>query len=267
MDNFNLPLISPLSRKYYEYACEDSGKLHHRAEDVRICLEKVCDSIVFQLVSSDTKHKWENLKLHNKLESCKEFMNPQVVDKLLDAKGIGNKGVHNGEEGDFTQQDINDSLDTIKNFSLEVIFSYFVQNGFGNLAQKSWVPTVFSTLPPIYRIQILEKYYAIKPSVFVIDKLSKAYLKNNMKEEAYAFLSDCHNKEQLSNFEFNYLVESLKVLEPHLDKFNIAHNLDEAKQNFLTLLPSIEESERDTFVILLSMILTGELPNENCREY
>ncbi len=266
MDNLNIPLISPVALKYYEYACDDSERIHHRAEDVRICLEKICDSIIVQLVSSDTKRKWGNLKLHNKLESCKEFMNPEVVNKLLEAKGIGNKGVHDGEEGDFTKQDINDSLDTIKNFSLEVFFSYFVRNGFGDLMQGSWIPTVFSTLPPVYRIQVLEKYYAIEPSVFVIDKLSKAYLKNNMKNKAYAFLSDCHNKGQLSNFELDYFMESLKVLEPNLDKFSIARNLDEAKRNFLDLLPAIDENERDTFVILVSMILTGEQPSEICTD-
>ena len=47
MENISIPLISPLSRKYYQYANDDSEKIHHRAEDVRICIEKVCDSILF----------------------------------------------------------------------------------------------------------------------------------------------------------------------------------------------------------------------------
>lgn len=121
---------------------------------------------------------------------------------------------------------------------------------------------MFSILPPIYRIEILEKYYLINPSVLVIDKLSKAYLKNNAKEKAYSFLSDCKKKKQIQDVEFYYLMNSLKVLEPHLDKFSIARNLDDAKRNFLKLLPAIDEKERDTFVILVSMILIGELPSE-----
>lgn len=266
MENLNVPLISPLSRKYYQYANDDSEKIHHRAEDVRICLEKICDSIVFQLVSPKTKQKWGKYKLHDKLNACKEFMNPQIVDDVLNAKNIGNEGVHNGEEGDYSQQDISDSLETIKKFSLEIILSYFEINGFGGNQQRSWVPTVFSVLPPVYRVQILEKYYVKNSFVLVIDKLSKAYLKNDMKKEAYSFLAECYTKGQISQYEFERLEESLKILEPYLDKFNIAHNLDEAKRNFLSLLPSIAEDERDSFVILVSMILTGELPDKNCQD-
>ena len=43
--------------------------------------------------------------------------------------------------------------------------------------------------------------------------------------------------------------------------FCIARNLEEAKTNFLNLLPAIDEDDRDTFVILFSIILTGDLPN------
>lgn len=86
MENISIPLISPLSRKYYQYANDDSEKIHHRAEDVRICIEKVCDSIIIQLVKPDTKRKWKDYKLHNKIEACKEFMNPIIVDDLLNAK-------------------------------------------------------------------------------------------------------------------------------------------------------------------------------------
>ncbi len=264
MENLSIPLISPLSRKYYQYAYDSSEKIHHRAEDVRICLEKICDSIIIQLVSPTIKQKWDKLNLHNKLKACEEFMDSTIVNKILGVKCIGNKGVHEGEEGDFTPQDINDSLEAIKNFSLEVIFSFFVKNGFGNLQQGSYVPTVFSVLPPIYRIQILNKYYIINPSLLVIEKLSKAYLKNNMKEEAYSFLTDCYNKGQIQKSEFDWLTGDLKLLEPHLEKFCIAHNLDESKRNFLNLLPSIEEEKRDSFIILVSMILTGELPSKIC---
>lgn len=116
MDNLILPLISPLSRKYYQYASDDSERIHHRAEDVRICLEKICDSLVIQFVAPSIKSNWGNYKLHHKIEACKKFMDGKVVEGLLNAKCIGNKGVHEGEEGDFTQKDIDESLEAIKNF-------------------------------------------------------------------------------------------------------------------------------------------------------
>lgn len=261
MKDLTIPLISPLSRKYYQYASDGEEKIHHRAEDVRICLENICDSIIIQLVSPATKLKWGNFKLHHKLESCNEFMDPTIVNKLLNAKAIGNIGVHEGEEGNYSQQDISDCLDAIKEFSLEVFYSFFVRNGFGDSKEESWIPTVFSTLPPIYRIRILEKYYTVNPTVFVIDKLSKAYLKNNMKYKANDFLNDCYSKGQISTFELETFKNDLKLLGPNLKNFCIARSLEQAKTNFLNLLPDIDEDERDTFVILFSIILTGYSPN------
>ena len=46
MNEIVIPLVSPLSRKYYAYASEKSEHKHHRAEDVRICLEYICDHII-----------------------------------------------------------------------------------------------------------------------------------------------------------------------------------------------------------------------------
>lgn len=90
----NLPLISPVSRKYYNYAREDEEKTHHRAVDIRVCLEKVCDEIIIEFVSMDTKNKWSKFNLHEKIKSSKEFMNNTIVDRVLKAKTIGNIGAH-----------------------------------------------------------------------------------------------------------------------------------------------------------------------------
>ena len=41
MKEIVIPLVSPLSRKYYAYASEKSEHKHHRAEDVRIWMMKL----------------------------------------------------------------------------------------------------------------------------------------------------------------------------------------------------------------------------------
>jgi hypothetical protein len=221
----NLPLISPLSRKYYLYAVETKERIHHRAVDIRVCLEYICDEIVIQFVSPETRNKWSKFKLHNKINATKEFMDNEVVDKVLAAKGIGNKGAHEGEEGDYTTQDIDDSLEVIKQFSLEIFYSYFVKNGFGDAENGSWVPTVFSTLPPIYRVTILCKYYIYDQSPFVIDKLSKAFLKSGMKKEGIDFLGNCLMKKEINNNQFLVLRYDLDLLEQSFDKLPIADRL------------------------------------------
>ncbi|CAM4505382.1 hypothetical protein FHS16_005667 [Paenibacillus endophyticus] len=254
----NMPLISPLSRKYYLYAGETKERIHHRAIDIRMCLEYICDEIVIQFVSPETNNKWNKYKLHNKIEATKEFMDSVVVDKVLKAKGIGNKGAHEGEEGAYTSQDIDDSLEAIKQFSLEIFYSYFLKNGFGDNEKRSWVPTVFSTLPPIYRVTILCKYYKYNQSPFVIDKLSKAYLKSGMKKEAIDFLENCFKKKEIVENQFVILKYDLDLLEQSFDRLPIADTLEVSKDNFNRLILSINEDERDVFVCLVSTILNGE---------
>lgn len=253
----SLPLISPLSRKYYLYASETEEKKHHRAIDIRICLEYVCDEIVIEFVSSEEKNKWERYKLHQKIEATRAFMDSVTVERLLLAKGIGNEGAHKGEEVEYTAHDIEDALESIKQFSLEIFHVYFIKNGFDDLVNKSWVPTVFSILPPIYRVTILNKYYLCNPSLFVIDKLAKAYLKSGKKKEGINFLGDCLKKNEINSEQYIILKNDLDLLEQSFNKLNVVKDLEGAKNNFNLLLPTIEEDKRDIFVCLISMILNG----------
>lgn len=253
----SIPLISPVSRKYYEYALENNRK-HYRAEDIRICMEYICDEIIYEFVSEKHKERWGDYNLHAKLKASKEFINKKVVNKLIEAKIMANTGVHTGEEGNYTEDDIEKAIEAIRNFSLEVFYSYFKINGFKS-DKPTWVPTVFSTLPPIYRIRILEKYYnECNNEYFVIDKLSKAYLKGGFKKKARNFLLKCLEKNEIYDYEYYVLMKSLVVIEKDLENLPIANNLEESKNNFNELLLSIEEDERDSFICLVSLILNGK---------
>ena len=257
MEDIIIPLVSPLSRKYYDYASAQNERKHHRAEDVRICLEYICDQLIFIFVSDEDKKKWKKYKLYDKLKASENFLDKTIVDKLTNARMIGNKGVHEGEEGAYGEQDIVDSLNAIKEFSLEIFYEYFKRNGF-DCHTKSWIPTVFSTLPPVYRIKILEKYYNdCDKSSFVIDKLSKAYLKGGLEEESRAFLMNCYKKKEISAELYEKFNEDISLLKRNISRLPIAKDLEAAKRNFNNLLPAIEENERNTFVCLMSIILNG----------
>lgn len=258
----DLPLISPLSRKYYNYATESDSRKHHRAEDVRICLEFICDEIIIEFVKEEDKNKWSEYNLHEKLKASRHFLSKKVVQGLIEAKIIGNKGVHQGEEGNYGERDLEKTTDAIRDFSLAVFLSFFKTNGFAP-KQKSWIPTVFSTLPPIYRVKILEEYYLLDQSTFVIDKLSKALLKSGEEEQANTFLGECHARNELSDIQYEVLLKDILLLKQSFDKLPIATNLEEAQKNFNNLLPAIDKSERDSFVCLVSMILNGYHPEKN----
>lgn len=86
----------------------------------------------------------------------------------------------------------------IREFSLRIFYAYFEKYGFG-YTKNSWMPTVFSTLPPMYRVGILEKYYNnCDKSVFVIDKLSKAYLKSGKEQKARTFLRSSYEANEIT---------------------------------------------------------------------
>lgn len=257
--SIDIPLISPVSRKYYDYANEKSSLKHHRAEDVRICLEYICDEIIVEFVSETDRKNWEKYDLHSKLKASRSFLDKDIVDKLIDAKIVGNKGVHTGEEGNYSETDIEKSIDSIKEFSLNVFLSYFRINGFG-IQRQAWIPTVFSTLPPIYRVHILEEYYKCDPSTFVIDKLSKAYLKSGLEDKAINFLHECYDKKEITDLEYADYLQAIDMLKQNLHVLPIAKDLESAKNNFNNLLPAIEEEKRDSFVCLVSMILNGYHP-------
>lgn len=82
MNEIIIPLVSPLSRKYYAYASEKNERKHHRAEDVRICLEYICDHIIYIFVSEEDKEKWNNYKLHKKIEASRSFLNDDSISLL-----------------------------------------------------------------------------------------------------------------------------------------------------------------------------------------
>lgn len=258
MEEIIVPLISPLSRKYYDYATEKHLRKHYRAEDVRICLEYICDHMIVIFVSEKDKEKWKNYDLYKKINSSKYFLDTEVVNKLSLARIVGNEGVHNGEEGKYTEADIEISLDAIRNFSLEIFYAYFKKYGF-ECVNKPWVPTIFSVLPPIYRIKILEKYYCnCEKSEFVIDKLSKVYLKGGYEDKARSFLKKCYQNKEIDSDYYAMLNEDVTLLKSCINVLPIAENLEVAKEHFNNCLSIIEENERDSFICLMSMILIGK---------
>lgn len=114
-------------------------------------------------------------------------------------------------------------------------------------------------LPPIYRIKILEKYYCnCEKSEFVIDKLSKVYLKGGYEDKARSFLKKCYQNKEIDSDYYAMLNEDVTLLKSCINILPIAENLEVAKEHFNNCLPVIEENERDSFICLMSMILIGK---------
>jgi hypothetical protein len=256
---FEIPLIIPMATKYFDKAKDNNKDLYYRVLDIRLCLEKIADSMIFEFVTDKTQEEWHNYSLHKKLLASKEFLDAKIVDDLIFAKRVGNSGVHKGEETEVSDSEIELSLLAVSNFSIEIFVAYFKKYGFHNKGDSAWVPTILSTLPPSYRIRILEQYFDFDNSVLVIDKLAMAYLKNDMVEQCVKFIMNCYKDELISGYQYSELIEKMKLLKENLHKFSIAKNLEMSKENFENLMDIIPENQRGKFGILVSMILGNDL--------
>lgn len=78
----DIPLITPLSMKYYNKASFKENETYYRALDIRLCLEKICDEIILEFVSSEAKKNWSKYTLHKKLESAKSFLDSAVIKEI-----------------------------------------------------------------------------------------------------------------------------------------------------------------------------------------
>lgn len=257
---FQIPLIVPMARSYFKKIDNKENEIYYRALDLRLCLEKICDQYIYEFISVEDKKKWNtNTTLNDKLNITKKYINRKIVNNLIDAKNIGNRGAHDGNESEITEYQLEKSKKAIFNFSLEVFVFYFKKYGFTD-PNGSWIPYIFSTLPPLYRIKVLEKYFKINKELIVIRKLALAYTKNNDYKKMKKFLDKCLSDKNINKEEFDDLIEDMDLINTNLYRFPIAKNMKEAKENFISACDKIakhEDISKQPFILLMSLIFYG----------
>lgn len=235
------------------------NETYYRSLDIRICLEKIANLMIYEFVESHIKEKWGRYDLHEKLLASKTFLNNKVVTDLIGAKKIGNKAVHEGLEANITENNIEISLEAVSNFSIEMFVSFFKVNGFHNNGPSKWAPTILSVLPPKYRIQILNKYLEYDKSYLVIRKLTMAYLKNGQDNECFQFIEKSYSDNLISREEAETLNYDMVSLKHSIKLLPISGNLEKAKDNFQDLVKFIPVNDINKFALLVSMILGIDL--------
>lgn len=149
-----LPLLPATSLSYFEDA-QSSNKLYLRATSIRSCLEYIVDTVFVQLVDFNkdcTSKQWEQKNLYKKLMILESFFPSDINVKIHSIRQLGNKGAHQKGHDCLTTQDVNKTLKDLSRICEWTILSYFKKHGFNH---DSWMPTIFSTLQPVYRIRIL----------------------------------------------------------------------------------------------------------------
>lgn len=257
MEEF-LPLIPQSALIYYNNAQDLSTKDYHKSIDLRLCLEEICREFLYKFFPEDFQNEWKKKNLNEQLISLKKFMDHKVINRVMTIKRIGNKAAHEGIKAKANKATIESSLKTIQDFSIEIFVAYFKRFGFHNSNDFLWGPTIISTLPPIYRIKIFEKYIKFNNELLIIDKLSMAYLKNYEEKKAIAFLKECLNNKYIDEDDYYNLIEKLQILSISLERFPIAKNIEESKKNFTNLLSIIPKEQRKSLCLIMSLILLPE---------
>lgn len=155
------PLIPESALKYFEDSSQISYNEYLRAYSLRNCLENIVNTIFIYLTEKNrtNRKKWiKKISLNQKINlSKKYFSDDKLFNKLIHIKDIGNKAHPDTEEHEnLTHEEINLALEDISEICEWVIITYLKKYGFN---QESWIPTMLSTLPPIYRVSILEELF------------------------------------------------------------------------------------------------------------
>lgn len=101
-------------------------------------------------------NQWKKKKLEEKIKDLENYFPQDISNRIHDIRKVGNKGAHQSGHKNLKEEELNKILIDLSKICEWTILSYFKNNGF---EQHPWLPTIFSTLQPIYRIRILEDLF------------------------------------------------------------------------------------------------------------
>jgi hypothetical protein len=144
-----------LALEYFIDGSSDN-RLYLRATSIRNCLENIVETIFIHIIDDDKKRGWDRLDLYKKLNLLSSYFPNEINDRLHGIRKTGNKGAHQSEHKNLNEAEISLTIDDLSKICEWTILAYFKKHGF---VEHPWIPTVFSTLPPVYRIRILEQLF------------------------------------------------------------------------------------------------------------
>jgi len=290
-----LPLLPQSALEYFN-DIENSKKLYLKATSIRNCLENIADTIFIHIINDNATintEKWEKQDLYEKLNSLDVFFSKNKQKQLHGIRKVGNKGTHPKLHQMLEEKDINISLNDLSKLCEWTILSYFQKYGF---KINTWLPTIFSTLQPIYRIRILEPYfYSLKfenedlinhlekiqfntdnfifpkiedvtdkekeldEIILIIDKLSMAYLKNREYDKSINFIKTCFKKNKINERFKNEMLEKLNMLWNQIDNLPISNNIQDTKKRFDEIMKVVKQKEETLFITLFTAVISQEI--------
>lgn len=135
----------------------------------------------------------------------------------------------------------------------DLLVIYFKDNKIGT---QPPVLTLLSSLPPIKRVYILEKVWVHdKGNLWIVDKLSMAYLKSGNFQKALKFLESI--KDDIGETTYEEFVWKIESLKKNLHRFDISKNVEDVTRIF-NLLTNDEYYEKyPEFTNMFCVLVSG----------
>ena len=132
----------------------------------------------------------------------------------------------------------------MEQFGITALVHYFMKNGVSDRdVISASVLTVISVLPPRIRIIVWERMVNENHSLIVLEKLSKAYAKDGKIEVLKEKLQEWVDKEYVSEDMAEQLWRASEPLYTYRDRFPIADDMIQARDNFEEVLTFTEAPE------------------------
>ena len=270
-----LPLLPKSALELFQDG-EDLNKLYLRATSIRNCLEDIVDTVFIHIIIFNKEisiRQWKRKILNDKIRYLNDYFPSDINKNINNIKSLGNKGTHPKGHKKLKEDDIDNTLQDLSKICEWTILAYFKKNGF---PVDSWIPRVFSTLQPIYRIRILEELFTsyeinsnelaehqtqaqynsdnfifmelkdmsekdkkLDEITFVIKKLSMAYLKNKDYDKSIDFINKLFN-DKIINERYKYeLIDTINVLWKDIENLPISENINDTKISYSNVLKEI----------------------------
>jgi hypothetical protein len=150
------PLIPDDALEYFDDATV-LPKKHLRTVSMRYCLESIVETVFVHIAKFEgNDSKWNKLRLVDKIDRLKDFFPEETLESIHEIRKVTNKGAHQTGHKEIDDGELSIIHKHLYKVCEWVIVSYIKKYGFHT---QSWLPTVLSTLQPIYRISILKELF------------------------------------------------------------------------------------------------------------
>lgn len=249
------PLLPQTALSYFDDAITQK-KPYLRLAGLRNCLENIVDTFFISVIDEKKFDvtKWNATNLHNKIDHLGSAFSPEIADSLHRLRKIGNRGAHHRDHAELDTFEIDVAIQELSKICEAAILAYIRKNGFEG---SPWLPTVFSTLPPVYRVRVLEPLYSEQKSTLLLDKLAMAYLKAGDYNKSISFIEQCFTTREIDQETRDEMVTKIDMLRESLPYLSVAHDMKGAAQNLREVLRVVEEKDMTLFITMVTALVAG----------